>query len=203
MFNSVDTSLTVAQQKTAAATLGQAFSQDPFMSYLFPDSTTRVQQVTKLLLPVIRCSLLYGSVEVAPEGGGALMWISGEHIPLKLSQIVKSGLIWTPFSIGSSPFKRLQAHDTVCEHEIKNKAPDGFAYLWVVGVHPDYKGRGFGKQMIKSALENMRSRGHSACLLRTENPNNVGLYKHLGFKQIHTDTPHASKLPYWLMSQEL
>lgn len=64
----------------------------------------------------------------------------------------------------------------------------------------EYKRRSLGKQIIQSALEKMHNHGHSACLLRTENPKNVGLYEHLGFKQIHTDTPHASKLPYTLVA---
>lgn len=36
MFNDPVGVLTVAQQKTVAAMLGQSFSQDPFMAYLMP-----------------------------------------------------------------------------------------------------------------------------------------------------------------------
>jgi len=204
MFNHSDSgSLTVAQQKSAAALLGQAFSQDPFMTYLLPNATTRVQQLTTLLLPAIRCSLRYGGVEVAPDGGGTLAWISGEYFPLRFPLIVQSGLIWTPLSIGLSAFKRLRTHETLCGHALKTRAPDGFAYLWVVGVHPNAAGRGLGKRLIQSALDTMQRRGHSACLLRTENPRNVEIYEHLGFKAIHTDISPGSNLRYWLLSQEL
>lgn len=203
MVNHLGSLLTATQQKAAAAVLGEAFSQDPFMAYVFPNATTRVQQLTKLFLPIIRCSLCYGGVEAAPEGGGALAWLSGENFPLRFSQIARSGLIWTPLRIGLSAFERLQGHETVCDHELKKRAPNSFAYLWVVGVAPKAVGRGLGKQMIQSALSAMQSRGHSACLLRTDNERNVSLYEHLGFKLIHTDIAPNSKLRYWVLSQEL
>lgn len=173
------------------------------MTYLFPNAATRTSQLTKLFLPVIRCSLRYGGVEVAPEGGGALAWLSGEYFPLRFSQIARSGLIRTPLLIGLSAFERLQGHETVCDHELKKRAPNGFAYLWVVGVYPKAMGRGLGKQMIQSALSAMRSCGHSACLLRTDNERNVSFYEHLGFKPIHTDIAPHSSLRYWVLSQEL
>ena len=198
-----DSTLTVAQQKTAAGALGQAFSQDPFMAYLLPNATARVKQLTKLFLPMLRCSLRYGGVEVPPGGGGALAWLSGSDYPLRFSQIVRSGMIWTPSFIGISAFNRLRAHEIDCGQALKENATENFAYIWLVGVQPDQAGRGLGKPMIQSALDNMRRRGYSACFLRTENPKNVGMYEHLGFKTVHYGTPRGSQLPSWLFSQAL
>lgn len=195
--------LTATQQKTAAVALAAAFAQDPFMVYVFPNAKTRVQQLTKLFLPTIRCGLRYGGVEVAPEGNGALVWLSGQYFPLRWPQIIRSVLIWTPVAIGLPAFIRLEGHEIACEQELKKRAPEGFAYLWVLGVHPQAAGRGLGKQMMQSALQAMRSRGHSACLLRTDNEKNVPLYQHLGFQQIHTAVGPNSGLQYWVLSQDL
>ena len=203
MIDPSSRSLTIAQQKTIAGALGSAFSHDPFMSYVFPRAETRAQQLTKLFLPVIRCGLLYGGIEVAPGDRGAAVWLSGHYFPLRLSQLVRSGLIWTPLSIGLSAFERLQGHESVCEHELKERATPGFAYLWLVGIAPEATGRGLGRQMIQAALSSMQSHGHSACLLRTDKERNLSFYTHLGFKQIHTDIVSESKIRYWLLSQEL
>lgn len=203
MYSYASNALTSVQQKTAAAALGHSFSQDPFMAYLLPNAATRVQQSTQLFLPLIHTSLRYGGVEVAPDGGGALLWVSGKYFPFRLSQIVQSSLRSIPLTLGLSAFKRLQMHEKVCEHALEANAPASFAYLWVIGVHPSHAGQGFGKQLIQSALDSMRNSGYSTCLLRTENPKNVGLYEHLGFQQIHTDTPPSSNLQYWLLSKAL
>ena len=194
---------TVAQPKAAAETLGAAFARDPFMSQVFPDSASRAQKLAKLFLPTLRCGLRYGGVEVNPEGKAALTWLSGENFPLRLAQIVRSGLIWTPLKIGFSATQRLEEHEAVCDRELQKRAPAGFAYLWIVGVHPEARGQGLGRQIIQLALDSMRDRGHTACLLRTDTEKNVSFYKHLGFKLLHEDTVSDSQLPYWLFSQEL
>lgn len=198
-------SLTTDPQKTAASVLGQAFANDPFMTYLLPKSETRVHKLTKLFLPLIRVSQHWNGVEMAPNGGGVLLWIPGRAFTWssKIAEVIRSGLMGLPWSIGVSACKRLQIHDSACEDALKQHAPTDFAYLWVVGVHSDYAGQGLGKQMIQTALDKMRRRGHSVCFLRTENPKNIGLYEHLGFKQVFTETPSASGFQYWLMSQDL
>ena len=195
--------LTVAQKKAAAEALGAAFARDPFMSYVFPDSASRAQKLATLFLPTIRCGLQCGGVEVHSEGKAALIWLSGENFPLRFSQVLRSGLIWTPLKIGFHAFKRLEDHEAVCDRELLNRAPKGFAYLWLVGVHPDASGQGLGRQLIQAVIDSMRNRGHTACLLRTDTEKNVSFYKHLGFKLLHSDTVPASKLPYWLFSQDL
>ncbi|MGD1951508.1 MAG: GNAT family N-acetyltransferase [Leptolyngbyaceae cyanobacterium] len=193
--------LTMTQQKAAARVLAAAFAQDVFMAYLFPDAVTRKNNLVKLFQPVIRCSLLYGSVQLASNNNGVLAWMPGARLPLNLSQLFRSGLIWAPLTIGLSAFKRLQNHDGFCEHVLLSKAPQGFAYLWLVGVHPEAKGQGLGKRMIQTALSDMHSHGYDTCLLRTDNEKNVPLYQHLGFELIYTGTAPKSGLQYWLLSQ--
>ena len=195
-------SLTAVQQRAAADVLAAAFINDSFMAYLFPDMATREQNLAKLFLPIVRCAQLSGAVHTALEESGALLWLPGSALPLNLSQLVRSGLIWTPFTIGFSAFNRLQAHDGFCEHVMLSKAPQNFAYLWIVGVHPNAKGQGYGKHMIQSALGAMHRRGYTTCVLRTDNEMNVALYQHLGFELIHTDTVAKSGLHYWLLSQQ-
>ncbi|MEM9219832.1 MAG: hypothetical protein AAGD25_36580 [Cyanobacteria bacterium P01_F01_bin.150] len=56
---------------------------------------------------------------------------------------------------------------------------------------------------LPSDLNDMRQQGYGTCWLRTENLNNVGLYKHLGFQQVHTEIPSGSGQQYWLMYQAL
>lgn len=197
--------LTAEQQRAASLVLGQAFEKDFFMTYMLPDANTRVQRLTKLFLPLIRCSQRYGAVDIAPGGGGVLAWAPGKVFsgPIKFLELFRSGMLWVPLSLGLSAFNRLKVHDDVCEHALIKHAPKDFAYIWAVGVRPDQAGKGLGKQLIQSALNEMRHQGYTTCWLRTENPSNVGLYKHLGFQQVHTEIPSGSGQQYWLMYQTL
>ncbi|MEM9568964.1 MAG: GNAT family N-acetyltransferase [Cyanobacteria bacterium P01_E01_bin.34] len=203
MLTTIERSPTAAQQRAAAHSLGAAFASDPFMSHVLQNSESRARKLAKLFLPTLRCGLRYGGVELAPDRQAALTWLSGENFPLRLSQIVRSGLVWAPLNIGFSAFQRLEDHESVCDREVLSRAPAGFAYLWIVGVHPEAKGQGWGRRVIQSALESMRNSGHTTCLLRTDIEKNVSFYEHLGFEQIYSDTVPGSNLPYWLFSQEL
>lgn len=198
-------SLTTEQQKAAAQVLAQAFAQDSLMAYMLPNRSTRVQQLSKLFLPLIYGSQRYGAVNITPCGGGVLAWGPGQVFshPVTILELFRSGMLWLPWSVGRSAFKRFKAHDEVCEQALLQHAPKHFAYLWAVGVHPDHAGQGLGKQMINTALDQMRHQGYSTCWLRTENPKNVGLYEHLGFQQVHTEIPSVSGQQYWLMFQHL
>ena len=197
------TPLTAIQQRRAAEVLSRAFARDPFMAYVFPNAQTRGQNLTALFEPVIRCSQRYGGVETTPGREGVLGWLSGEHFPLGVSHLVRTGMILIPLRIGLPAFMRLQGHEAGCEKALKQQAPEGFAYLWVVGVSPESAGQGYGRQLMESALEAMGSQGHSSCLLRTDNENNVAIYQRLGFKPIYTATIPKSNLPFWILSQEL
>ncbi len=198
-------SMTANQQQTAAAVLGRAFAKDAFMAYVLPDADSRIQNLTQIFLPMIRISLRYGGVETSPGNGGVLAWVPTKVFsgPLKILEIIRSGMVWLPASIGVSSVKRLIAHDHACEAALIHHAPQDAAYIWSVGVSPDQTGKGLGKQMIQAALRDMRQQGYKACWLRTENPNNVGLYEYLGFQQVHIETPASSGMKSWLMVQDL
>ena len=195
--------ITLPQQKKAAKTLGEAFANDTFMSYMLPNSQSRVSKLIQLFIPAIKFCIHYGGIEIREQGGGILLWVSGKSLSFNLIQLIKSGLIWLPLTIGIPAFKRFYQHDRTCEHALNKHTSPNFAYLWVLGVHPDCAGRGLAKQMVTSALNKMREEGYSTCILRTENPKNVGFYEHLGFKQIYTDIPASSGIRFWLFEQAL
>jgi ribosomal protein S18 acetylase RimI-like enzyme len=54
-------------------------------------------------------------------------------------------------------------------------------YLVKIGVLPNHQGEGLGKCLIRKIIEHTRQKGQSLGL-DTENPANVPLYQHLGFK---------------------
>ncbi|MEN8443414.1 MAG: GNAT family N-acetyltransferase [Cyanobacteria bacterium J06555_13] len=201
----LSTPLTKQQQKDAAAVLAQAFDRYPFMTYVLPDATTRVQKLTKLFFPLICSSCRHGSVTVTPDGGGVLAWVPGTVFSnrVKFLDLFRSSMLSVPLAIGPSAFNRFTVHNEVCEAALLQHAPKDFAYIWAVGIRPDHAGKGLGSTMVRAALDEMRQQGYSTCWLRTETLQNVGLYEHLGFQQVHTEIPSGSGQQYWLMSQDI
>ncbi|MEO1622716.1 MAG: GNAT family N-acetyltransferase [Cyanobacteria bacterium J06632_3] len=192
-----------SRYEIASRSLAAAFVQDPFMSYVIPCDKTREQKLARLFAAVLRCCDRYGGIAVSQKGEGAITWISGKHFPLSVLSQIQSGLIWTPITLGFSAFDRLLAHDAYCEHQVADRAPEGFAYLWVLGVRPSARGRGLAKKLVLSALNQMKEAGHSVCWLRTDSEKNLLFYEHLGFTQMHAEVAPNSELPYWLFAKDL
>ena len=56
-------------------------------------------------------------------------------------------------------------------------------YLTMIGVDPSMQGRGIGSRLVREVIADARSAGMDAVALDTENADNVGRYKKLGFRE--------------------
>ena len=57
------------------------------------------------------------------------------------------------------------------------------SYICDVAVHPEYQGKGLGKQIVQRLIE--QSDGHKKIILYS-NPGKEGFYSKLGFKKMNT-----------------
>ncbi len=62
---------------------------------------------------------------------------------------------------------------------------EGGVYIRGVGILPEYRRRGYGRQLLGSLLLKMRAEGHTRFALdvATENPSALSIYKACGFRQ--------------------
>jgi len=106
----------------------------------------------------------------------------------------------------------------VCEHnnEIVGMAflvPKGnpteifqedWSYIRMVGVHPNFGGKGIGKQLTQMCIDYARSSEEKIIALHTSEYMNAArhIYESLGFKQIKELEPRYGKR-YWIYKLEL
>lgn len=62
------------------------------------------------------------------------------------------------------------------------------ANIYAFGVHPAYRGRGLGRQILETTLDSLRRDGYTSAALEveTENANAVALYRSCGFEETTT-----------------
>ncbi len=91
------------------------------------------------------------------------------------------------------------------------------AYLCAFRVKKEYRGQGYGSQLIAAALEELRQRGfrHATIGVGSNEPQNIRLYRRLGFstriKDCHYDPcgldenmqPLYENTVWWLLQKEL
>ena len=91
------------------------------------------------------------------------------------------------------------------------------AYLCAFRVKEEYRGQGYGSQLINTAVEELSKKGFCSLTIGVDSdvPQNVRLYKRLGFntiiKDCHYDPcsmdenmqPHYEENVWWLLQKEL
>ena len=57
-----------------------------------------------------------------------------------------------------------------------------------IAVHPDYQGRGIGKQIMTKLIEQVKDKGYASIGLFAweQNPNNIPFYEKFGFERVPT-----------------
>jgi GNAT superfamily N-acetyltransferase len=184
-----------------ASVLGRAFARDPLMAFALPEPGQRHRKLTPLFRPVLRASARFGGIACDKQRRAVAAWVDMKSFPVGTIDFFRSGLANTLRAVGWKPILRIHEHERHCKATLKRLAPADSGYLWAVGVLPEYRGQGHGGRMIRHVLDEMAAVGHKACLLKTENLENVPVYEALGFETLDRVIVSASGLPVWVMGR--
>ncbi len=185
-----------------AELLARAFADDPMMRYVIGREPDRHGRLTAIFRTAVRAGVLHGGVAQVHDGSELIataVWLPTERIPASFVTMLRSGMLWVPFSAGISCMARMQRHEGPLERRLHRRFQEATGYLWCVGVEPSATGRGAGRKVIELACDQMTSRGLDRCILKTENEANVALYEHLGFRTFETISDPQADLRSWVM----
>lgn len=82
--------------------------------------------------------------------------------------------------------------------------PADTSYIRMLGVHPDYKGKGIGKKLTQRCIEEAKALGETKIMLHTSEmmPAAIHIYEGFGFKVSSEIAPRFGK-KYWLYKLDL
>lgn len=174
--------------------LMNAFFEDPFYSYVFPDIEKRKKQMQWWMETMIKNCLRYG--QMFSLGPGFLLIFGPDRPWYSTFNLIRCGLWKSIFMMSVREIMRLLEISNVWEkwhHSIK----DHHFYIFVIGVKPDEQGNGYGKGLMQWIIDKAKNE-QLFCYLETMTNENVSFYKNLGFdifKQGHT----KDNRNYWSM----
>jgi GNAT superfamily N-acetyltransferase len=157
--------------------VAQAFYDDPVLSWIFPDDSRRLRQLTdgfglfmrKVWFPHDHC---YTTDRLA---GGSFWLPPGTwHVSIVRQLLMLPALL----RIAGRDLPRLMGFLTAIEREHPH---DAHYYLPVIGVAPPWQGRGFGAALLKPMLETC-DRERLPAYLEASTPRNRALYERHGFR---------------------
>ena len=179
---------TTSDRARVVSSLVAAFAEDPALRYLFPDEVLFGQQA----------GAFFGHLFDKRVGRGTIWTIEGGA----------ATAIWEPPSAGNTSsdealaaelpadtMARVRAYD----HAVHTALPtSSFWYLGVLGTHPEYVGRRWGRAVMTAGLSRAAA-DQVPAVLETSNPSNVELYRRAGWEVVGTI---AEPLPTWIMRQQ-
>ena len=182
--------------------LARALFDDPFSLYLLPHERKRLPALAGLERTMARDAWPFGeSHTVSWEGHlvGAALWLPPGAYPLGTVRQLRQlpGLLPAaarfPRSIGDA----LRAADA--EHRRHPREPHW--WLCVLGVDPQWQGRGGGRTLVEPTLARADETG-MPCYLRTTKERNVAWYSRFGFTVLDELRAMRAGPPMWLMWRE-
>lgn len=183
------------QRAAAVATLAAAFQDDPALSWLIPDATSRPARLKAFFALVYDEHLRFGEILGTPGAEAVTLW----RAP---GSVHRHQPIWHPGALRYLPIFRARLGKAIAiDNAIRAHLPrdEQWMYLKYAGVRPDQQGKGLGGRAIRAGLTAAAQRSVPA-VLETATESNVGLYRNLGFA-VQSEWKARSDAPqFWTMT---
>ncbi len=194
--------LNKAQVKPAAEVLSRAFQNYPLLQYYFHDELERKKIALYFVSFAIFSGIRYGEIyATSPNLEGVAIWLPSGNYPVTIWKLVRSVPLSVIFGFGRYGGGRMRQLGEYVDAVHQRLAPFGHWFLQVIGVDPQFQGKGYAGKLLKPMLARIDEEGLS-CYLETLDEHNVALYEHFNFTVIEKSTIPGTNLTNWAMLRE-
>lgn len=169
------------------ASLTEAFTDDPGLSWIWPDREDRLQRLPHFFAPIVSGTMANGIALHSPESEAVSLWRQPGRIDPNAEEM--AGSLPSMARAFSQGLERSQLMSAT----LKAHRPAGFDwwYLQFIGVRPAAQGSGLGGAVIRTGLD-LASAANLPVYVEVMNPANLGYYRHIGFETLEEfDLPDA------------
>jgi ribosomal protein S18 acetylase RimI-like enzyme len=149
-----------APDRHAAAVLTRAFSADPWARHVTGGSPTARHAVMAFAIAHARC---HGGVVAADAA--AAVWLPSTARHLDARAVLAAGGTRLAIRLGLRRLVRLARDGIELDRIIDQHQHPRDAYLWLLGVDPDARGRGLGRHVATAVANAASAAGHRRLML--------------------------------------
>jgi len=193
--------LTLSDLEPMVQVLAHSFEEDPLVSFILPNSKTRVKTVAKFFRAMGRLNIRANSAFGAGEPlQGVAIW----NFPNKpeASAAPKDLLTFLPLLFSSYIIGAQRARAVFRQIEANHKkyANEPHFYLDNLGVLASARGRGLSSKLIRPFLD-MADSQKAIAYTDTVTKANVPLYQHFGFELVEENPIHATGITVYALKR--
>lgn len=188
---------------SASETLTRAFRDNALFQYAYPDKSFRMRILPHYFRMLLYYAVRWGEVYATSTTlEGVAAWIKSDYSPTigRTISAVPISVINAFLRAGMSSFKkavsgnvRLRRPGNEISTIHKRHAPFEHWFLMVVGVAPQFQGKGHAGKLLIPMLERIYGDG-LPCYTDTQEERNVSLYERLGFRVVEKRPIHGTGL---------
>lgn len=188
----------------ALPALALALLPDPFYQAIVVDHSSEVEKL-KLLERYFGYSLLEAQrigrcvVAQSPEHGAAAWLLPRNERTGALESEAK--LAFLGQLLGPAGFRNYRRIMFFMSPLATRHVSEDDWYLSIIGVHPSVQGRGIGRALLASTL-NEADEKRVACYLETYTPGNIKFYAQFGFKPAASYEEPTARATYMLLRRD-
>jgi ribosomal protein S18 acetylase RimI-like enzyme len=166
----------------AAATLCEAFFDDPLLQIVAPDEVTRRRWGPWFMSLPLQYGLRWGEVWANEDTSAVATWVPPGSGDMGLGRMLRLGLARMPLRLGMAGSRRFM--QSLSATEPFHKTVDGpHWYLLAVGARPECQGQGLGSALVEVGTSRADAAG-VPCYLETGTQANIDFYAKRGFEVV-------------------
>jgi GNAT superfamily N-acetyltransferase len=200
-----------AHRERAARVLARAFFDDVLYEYALPDPRVRARALPHFCDFGLIHAMVHGEVYTTPEVSGVACWLPPGKTGFTAGRFLRTGveILWRTglalprafLSLGREAQRRNQDITDHLQQVHKRVIKEPHWYLILLGVDPDFQGRGIGRGLLQPVLARADAAG-APCYLETQTESNVRFYEKLGFRVAHHGEVPGHALTMWSMVRD-
>jgi ribosomal protein S18 acetylase RimI-like enzyme len=172
--------LDARQADAAAATLSDAFFDDPLLQIVAPDEATRRRWGPWFMSLIVQYGLRWGEVSCIDGTSAVAVWVPPGSGEMSLGRMLRVGFAKMPFRLGVASTSRFMRATSATAPFHKTVVGPHW-YLAAVGALPIAQGRGMGSALVGLGTSQADEAG-VPCYLETATQSNIDFYAKRGFE---------------------
>ena len=196
------TRLYKSDMKAAVEMLIRAFQHDPLLEVAFTSKKEKERLAYYLFQYDLGYCFRYGEVyATSPALEGITAWLPPSYYPRTLWNLMRCVPLSVMFGMVRSGGSRMKFAGEYIDSMHMRLAPFKHWYLCVLGVDPQFQGKGYAGKMLRTMLARIDEEG-LPCYLETMAEKTTRLYEHFGFEVIEKSSIPGTNLTNWAMLRE-
>jgi ribosomal protein S18 acetylase RimI-like enzyme len=183
------------QRDAAAATLAEAFLDDPLLLVMSQDKDRRQRVGPWFFRRAVEYAMRWGEVWGNEDASAIAVWLPPGDSKMKTLRMLRVGMWAMPSRIGVRPTLRLLQGSSTAE-QLHNQVADPHWYLLFIGTRRERRGQGLASALLEAGTSRADAAG-LPCYLETGTESNLAFYAKRGFETIGQVEMHGFTL--WAM----